>query len=145
MPLPINIQGFRYFNVYGPHELHKGSQASPITKLNKQAMLDESVMLFQDSEKYLRDFVYVGDLCKVHEQMMNQDVSGIFNVGTGQAVAFQTVGEIIAKKHNVSINYIPMPNGLQGSYQEFTQANLEKLSQYVDIEWTKVEDYINDV
>mgnify|MGYP002632405744 CR=1 FL=1 len=145
LPLPITIQGFRYFNVYGPHESKKGNQASPVYKFNKQAVVQESVMLFDDSEKYLRDFVYVGDVCKVHEQMMGNDVSGIFNVGTGRAVSFQKVGDLIAKKHGVSVNNIPMPDTLRGSYQEFTQANIEKLMQHVDIEWTTVEDYIQNV
>ena len=91
MPLPINIQGFRYFNVYGEYEDGKGNQASPVTKFTNQALIDESIMLFEDSEKYIRDFIYVGDICKVHEQMMSQDVSGIFNIGTGQAESFQLV------------------------------------------------------
>ena len=102
-------------------------------------------MLFEDSENYLRDFVCVDDVCKVHEQMAKQDVSGIFNVGTGQATSFQKIGELFAEKYNVPINYIPMPGNLRGSYQEFTQANIEKLSKYVNIEWTKVEDYIQNV
>ena len=143
MPLPINIQGFRYFNVYGQHESHKGDQASPINKFKTQALVDESIMLFEDSEKYLRDFICVDDICKVHEQMIDADVSGIFNVGTGTAVSFQTIGEAFAEKYDVSIKNIPMPGNLKGNYQEFTQANIEKLSQYVDIEWTKVEDYID--
>jgi ADP-L-glycero-D-manno-heptose 6-epimerase len=145
MPLPINIQGFRYFNVFGPHESHKGNQASPITKFRQQALINESIMLFEDSENYLRDFVCVDDICKVHEQMAEQDVSGIFNVGTGNAISFQKVGEFIAEKYDVPINKIPMPGNLKGTYQEFTQANIEKLSKYVDIEWTKVEDYIQNV
>jgi len=145
LPLPINIQGFRYFNVYGKHEIKKGNQASPITKFTMQAITEESIMLFEDSEKYKRDFVCVDDVCKVHEQMIEQDVSGIFNVGTGRAVSFQTVGELIAEKHNVYINQIPMPNVLRGSYQEFTKANIDKLMKHVDIEWTRVEDYINNV
>mgnify|MGYP001332798001 FL=1 len=143
MPLPINIQGFRYFNVYGNFESHKGNQASPITKFKQQAIVDESIMLFEDSEKYLRDFICVDDICKVHEQMIDADVSGIFNVGTGKAVSFQTIADLIGQKFDATIKHIPMPQNLKGSYQEFTQANIEKLSQHVNIEWTKVEDYIN--
>jgi len=143
MPLPINIQGFRYFNVYGLHESLKGNQASPIHKFKQQAVVDESIMLFEDSENYLRDFICVDDICKVHEQMIDADVSGIFNVGTGRAVSFQTIGNLISQKFDATIKHIPMPANLRGSYQEFTQANIEKLSEYVDIKWTTVEDYIN--
>ena len=141
----VLVQGFRYFNVYGPWESQKGNQASPISKFNTEALTDESIKLFNDSENYLRDFICVDDVCKVHEQMIDADVSGIFNVGTGHAVSFQAIGEAIAKKHNVNINYIPMPGSLKGSYQEFTQANIEKLSKYVNIDFIKVEDYIDNV
>ena len=145
MPLPINIQGFRYFNVYGLWESSKGNQASPISKFKQQALADQSITLFDNSDKYIRDFVCVDDICKVHEQMIDADVSGIFNVGTGQAVSFESVANAIAAKYNATINRIPMPQEIQGSYQEFTQANLEKLSEYVDIDWITVEDYINNV
>ena len=55
----INIQGFRYFNVYGNYEEHKGNQASPVTKFTKQAKEDGVITLFENSENYLRDFISV--------------------------------------------------------------------------------------
>jgi len=145
MPLPINIQGFRYFNVYGKWESIKGNQASPVTKFKQQALIDGSIMLFDDSEKYIRDFVCVDDVCKVHEQMLDTDVSGIFNVGTGKPVSFESVANVIAEKHDVTINRIPMPQSIRASYQEFTHANIEKISKHVDIDWISVEDYVNNV
>ena len=140
----VLVQGFRYFNVYGPGEEHKGNQASPVTKFTKQAKEDGVLQLFENSDSYKRDFVFVRDICKVHDKMLDVDKSGIFNVGTGRAVSFDTVANCIAKKYNVEINHIPMPDNLKGQYQEYTCANIEKLTNIIDLEWTKIEDYIND-
>lgn len=139
----ITIQGFRYFNVYGPGEEHKGDQASPYTKFTQQAKENGVVKLFENSDKYKRDFVCVEDLCKLHEKMFDVKQSGIFNAGTGVATSFDTVGRTIAKKYGADIEYIPMPENLKNQYQEYTCADLSKLNSVVDQSWTSIEDYIN--
>ena len=139
----IKIQGFRYFNVYGPGEQHKGDQASPYTKFTQQAKESGVVRLFENSHKYKRDFVCVEDICRLHEKMFDVDSSGIFNAGTGTAVSFETVGRTIAKKHDALIEYISMPEELKAQYQEYTCANQDKLNSVVDMSWTTIEDYIN--
>lgn len=139
----IKIQGFRYFNVYGPREDHKGDQASPYTKFTRQAKENGVVRLFEGSKEFKRDFVCVEDICRLHEKMLSVDATGIFNVGTGHAVSFDTIGRAIAKKHNADIEYIPMPDNLKGQYQAYTCANLNKLNSIVDMQWTNIEDYIN--
>ena len=139
----IKIQGFRYFNVYGEGEEHKGDQASPYTKFSKQAKEDGLITLFEDSDKYCRDFVCVDDICKLHEKMFDVDQSGIFNVGTNNPVSFQTVAETIANKHNAGIHYIPMPDNIKSQYQKYTCADLTNLNSVVDMQWTNIEDYIN--
>lgn len=138
----IKIQGFRYFNVYGEGEEHKGAQASPYTKFSNQAGEDGLITLFEDSDKYLRDFVCVDDICKLHEKMFDVDKSGIFNVGTGNPVSFQTVAETIASRHGASIQYIPIPENIKSQYQKYTCANLTNLNSVVDMQWVKIEDYI---
>jgi|TARA_B110000977_G_scaffold4623_1_gene6607 ADP-L-glycero-D-manno-heptose 6-epimerase len=139
----IIVQGFRYFNVYGPSEDHKGDQASPITKFFKQAQETGVITLFEDSDKYLRDFVYVGDCCNIHRYMLTTTETGIFNIGTGVATSFQTVAELIAKKFNAKIEYVPMPKKLIGQYQEYTCANIERLSNVVNINFTSPKDFID--
>jgi ADP-L-glycero-D-manno-heptose 6-epimerase len=139
----ITIQGFRYFNVYGQMESDKGNQASPYTKFTKQAKENKVITLFEQSQDYKRDFVCVDDLCKVHELMLVLSTrSGIFNVGTGKAVSFETVGRAIAKKHNAEIQYIPIPENIKSQYQKYTCANLSKLESIINIDWISIEDYI---
>ena len=139
----IKIQGFRYFNVYGEGEEHKGDQASPYTKFAYQAKDNGVIKLFEDSNNYLRDFVCVDDICKLHEKMFDVDQSGIFNVGTGNPVSFQTVAETIANKHNAGIIYTPIPDNIKSQYQKYTCADLTNLNSVVDMQWTNIEDYIN--
>jgi len=139
----VLVQGFRYFNVYGPYENHKGDQASPVTKFITQGMENGNIQLFENSENYLRDFVCVNDVVMVHEKMLNQDVSGIYNVGTSKPESFDTIAKCVSKKIDVDIEKIPMPDNLKGQYQEYTCANNKKLTNIIDIEWTDVKDYIN--
>ena len=66
----INVQGFRFFNVYGEGEEHKGDQASPYTKFAYQAKDNGVIKLFEDSNNYLRDFVCVDDICKLLKSLL---------------------------------------------------------------------------
>lgn len=139
----ILIQGFRYFNVYGGGEEHKGDQASPVTKFTQQAKEKGVVKLFENSENYKRDFVCVDDICKLHEKMFNVDNSGIFNAGTGETRSFTQIAQLIAEKYSADIDYIDMPNNFKSQYQTYTCADLEKLYSNLDITWTMIEDYIH--
>ncbi|MCG9575942.1 ADP-glyceromanno-heptose 6-epimerase [Vibrio tubiashii] len=122
------ITGFRYFNVYGPREQHKGSMASVAFHLNNQMNAGENPKLFEGSETFQRDFVYVGDVAAVNLWFMESGVSGIFNLGTGNAESFEEVAKAVIKFHGKGeIETIPFPEHLKGAYQEFTQADLTKL------------------
>ena len=130
----IQIVGLRYFNVYGPNESHKGQMASVAYHLHEQLKEGNEVKLFEGSDGYeageqRRDFVYVDDVVKVNLWFMeNVDISGIFNVGTGKSQAFNEVANSVIEWHGKgSIKYIPFPKELKGSYQSFTEANINKL------------------
>ena len=138
----IIVQGFRYFNVYGQFEDHKGDQASPITKFFNQAKTG-TITLFENSDNYKRDFIYVGDCCNIHRYMLTTTEAGIFNIGTGVATSFQTIAELVAKRFNANIKYIPMPEALKGQYQEYTCADIKKLSNIVNINFTTPKEFIN--
>ncbi len=160
--IPVQCAGLRYFNVYGPGEGHKGRMASVAWHFANQYRESGKVRLFTGSAGYgdgeqLRDFVYVDDVTSVNMYLLdNPDVSGIFNVGTGQCQSFNDVAQAVINctressgKPAVSlddavssgeITYIPMPDALQGKYQSYTRADLTRLrSTGYDAEFLNVE------
>lgn len=120
----IKIQGFRYFNVYGPGEDHKEDQASPYHKFRKQYRETGKIKVFKNSDRYLRDFVPVEEVCKTHIDFFNVQESGIWNVGTGKPKSFLDVALSIAPLE--AIEFIDMPEILKSSYQEYTCADMTK-------------------
>ncbi|MWP49526.1 MULTISPECIES: ADP-glyceromanno-heptose 6-epimerase [Gilliamella] len=119
------VCGFRYFNVYGPRENHKGSMASVAFHLNEQINKGEKPKLFAGSDNFKRDFIYVGDVVDVNLWFWKNNISGIYNCGTGRAESFQAVADAVLTYHKKEeIDYIPFPDHLKGRYQSFTQADL---------------------
>ena len=130
------VVGLRYFNVYGPREQHKGSMASVAFHLHNQLLNGEDPKLFEGCDGYedggqLRDFIYVDDVVAVNLWLFeNPQVSGIFNVGTGKAQSFKDVADAVIEFHQKGqIEYIPFPEHLKGSYQSYTQADMNKLRE----------------
>jgi len=123
------VQGFRYFNVYGPNgEEHKGDQASPYFKFTKQAKETGVIKIFKNSENYKRDFIQVQDVIRTHLDFLNINKSGIWNLGTGQSTSFESVARIVADQYNARIEYIEMPEILKDSYQTYTCADMQQLN-----------------
>lgn len=124
------ITGFRYFNVYGPREQHKGSMASVAFHLNQQIGEGAQPKLFAGSDQFKRDFVYVGDVCKMNLWFWQNGKSGIFNCGTGRAESFSAVADAVIKYHGKGqVEEIAFPEHLKGRYQAFTEADLTKVRQ----------------
>ncbi|MFP3019490.1 MAG: ADP-glyceromanno-heptose 6-epimerase [Arsenophonus sp.] len=124
------VCGFRYFNVYGPREGHKGNMASIAFNLNKQINQKKRPKLFVDSEKFKRDFIHVSDVVSVNLWCWKNKISGIFNCGKGKADSFQEVADAVISFHkekNILVEYISFPDELKHFYQIFTQADLTKL------------------
>jgi ADP-L-glycero-D-manno-heptose 6-epimerase len=143
------VAGFRYFNVYGPREQHKGRMASVAFHQFTQFRADGKVKLFGAYGGYgageqQRDFVFVDDVVAVNLWFFDHaDKSGIFNVGTGRAQPFNDVAvsvvnalgtgadqpafEVAAAVSKGLIEYIPFPEALRGKYQCYTQADLGAL------------------
>jgi ADP-L-glycero-D-manno-heptose 6-epimerase len=140
------IAGFRYFNVYGPREQHKGRGSSVAWHFFSQFQAEGRVRLFEGSGNYAngeqrRDFVHVDDIVKANLHFLDHpDVSGIFNLGTGRAQSFNDVAvAVLNALHEGSprtvadwvnagrIEYIPFPAALAGKYQSFTEADLTRL------------------
>jgi len=119
------VQGFRYFNVYGPGEDHKGGQASPFHQFAKQARETGRIKIFEGSEHSRRDFVPVQDVVDMHLKFLTKPTSGIYNIGTGRTQSFRE----IAEQFNVPIDEIPMPENLKNSYQRYTCADMTRTNQ----------------
>lgn len=143
------IVGFRYFNVYGPRENHKGRMASVAFHHFNQYRSSGKVKLFEGSHGYpnggqQRDFVFVGDVCKVNLWFLDHpSKSGIFNLGSGRAQSFNdvavatvnacraidsesplTLAELVERE---ILEYIEFPEALKGKYQAFTEGDLTRL------------------
>jgi ADP-L-glycero-D-manno-heptose 6-epimerase len=118
-----SIQSFRYYNVYGSHEDHKGDQASPISKFTKQVRETGKLKLFTGSHEFLRDFVCVNDIVNV--VLDNDKPSGIYDLGTSNPISFQEVAELVIQKEGGEIEYIPFPDHLRDKYQTYTCAQKE--------------------
>ncbi len=128
------IVGLRYFNTYGPGEIHKGHMASVAYHLNNQLLDNSKVRLFEGSDGYaageqLRDFIHVDDVVSINLWFMQRSQhSGIFNVGTGISRSFNDVAHAVIDWHGRGeIEYIDFPEKLAGSYQSFTKADLTHL------------------
>src|SRR5690554_4351724 len=130
------VVGFRYFNVYGPREQHKGKMASVAYHHHTQIRGGDSVKLFGAWDGYeagmqSRDFVYVGDVVSVNLWFLdNPQASGIFNLGSGRAEPFKAIGEAVIDYYGRgSIEYVDFPDELKGRYQSYTRADIGSLRQ----------------
>jgi ADP-L-glycero-D-manno-heptose 6-epimerase len=135
-PTPPRWAGLKFFNVYGPHEGHKGSMRSVVHQIYPRAANGDAVRLFKsDDPEYadggqMRDFIYVKDCCATVRNMLAAPaLSGIFNVGTGKARSFEDLAKAVflAVGREPRIDYIDMPESLRGRYQYFTEADTSKL------------------
>lgn len=118
-PTNTVAQCFRYFNVFGPGEEHKGTQASPFYQFSHQAKTNGNIKVFEGSDKYQRDFIHVDEIIEKHIKFLKVKQNGVFNFGTGTTTSFL----IIAKIFMVPLVQIPMPSQLQNSYQSYTCAD----------------------
>ena len=143
------VAGFRYFNVYGPREQHKGRMASVAFHQFNQFQVEGKVKLFGEHDGYpagqqMRDFVFIDDVVAVNLWFLDHpEKSGIFNLGSGKAQPFNDVAiavvNTLRKNQNDAtlsleeatrgglIAYIAFPPALVGKYQSYTQADLSAL------------------
>lgn len=128
------VVGLRFFNVFGPQEVHKGRMASIGYQLYNQIAKEGVAKLFTGVDGYadgeqLRDFIYVKDVVKVNLFFFDHPgKSGVFNCGTGKARSFNAVANsIITAKGCGKIEYVPFPEQLRGKYQNYTEADTTKL------------------
>jgi ADP-L-glycero-D-manno-heptose 6-epimerase len=129
------VTGLKYFNVFGPHEGHKGRMASVIFHMTPAILKDKKVRLFKSSEpdKYadgeqMRDFIYVRDVARMTCAFLKTHSTGIFNIGTGNPATWKTLVSYIfdTLKIPTQIEFIDMPLDLAGKYQNYSAADMRK-------------------
>ncbi|MES2133864.1 MAG: ADP-glyceromanno-heptose 6-epimerase [Bacteroidota bacterium] len=133
---PPKWVAFKFFNVYGPNEFHKGRMASVIFHSFNQINEKGKVKLFRSHNPnytdggQLRDFVYVKDVVDVlyfaHSTLIK---NGIYNLGSGKARTFLDLAKATFKAlgKTPDIEFIDTPVDIRDKYQYFTEANMNKL------------------
>lgn len=146
--------GLKFFNVYGPNEYHKSRMASVVYHAFNQINETGQLQLFRSHNpnfadgKQMRDFIYVKDVVKVSLFFyLNQNQSGIYNLGTGEARTFWDLANqtFLAMRMKANINFIDTPIDIRDKYQYFTEAKMNKLfSAGYDLGFSSLEEGIQD-
>jgi len=134
--LPEQWAGLKFFNVFGPNELHKGAQMSVVPQFHRQIAELGSARLFKSHRHGFadggqrRDFIHVDDVVDVMLWLYdNPGVNGLFNVGTGDARSFLDLAHAVfnAMGREPAIEFVDMPETLRDRYQYFTEARMQRL------------------
>ena len=133
------VQGFRYFNVYGRY-MHLSKNPNVITNWRTQARKEHKIVVNSNAEHIKRDWVWVGDVCKLHIDFIKQvKGSGIWNCGTGLAHSDLDIAEEIAAIEDVPIEVV------EGVYAPHKScASLKTLKSTIGKrKWLNIFEYLN--
>jgi len=127
----MTIVGLRYFNVYGPREFYKAKTSSMIIQLGHQILSGKAPRLFENSNKILRDFIYIDDVIQANIKACQAKRNGTYNIGTGKPRSFQDIADILQKELGTDFQteYFENP---YNNYQMHTQADITNSMQYLD-------------
>lgn len=129
------IVGLKYFNVFGPNENHKGDMRSLVNKAFDQINQTGKLQLFKSANpeyadgEFGRDFVYVKDAVDMTLFFMDNEIGGLFNVGSGRMNSWNALADAIFKALDLpkNVEYVEMPEHLRDRYQYHTQASLTRI------------------
>ncbi len=129
------IVGLKFFNVYGPNEDHKGDMRSLVSKAYDQIKATGKLQLFKSADpdfkdgEFGRDFIYVKDAVNMTLHYLENDASGLFNIGSGQTYTWNALANAIFKALGLprNVEFIDMPEHLRDRYQYHTQADISRL------------------
>lgn len=155
---PPNWYALKFFNVFGPNEYEKESMASVAFKAYHQILNTSELGLFKsynshyEDGKQLRDFVYVKDVVRWMQELMDKKPeSGIYNMGFGKARTWLDMALPLFKAMNkeTKIKWLEMPENIRNQYQYFTEADMNKWSQagMSQPEWSlekAIHDYVSN-
>jgi ADP-L-glycero-D-manno-heptose 6-epimerase len=121
----VNVIGLRYCNIYGPGEDQKGRRMSVIGQILRNMLANKRPVLFKNGEQK-RDWIYVDDIVEANILSMQKNISGVFNIGSGESHSFNEIIEVINKllKSNIQPEYIECP--FLDNYQSYTECDITK-------------------
>ena len=125
----IQIVGLKYFNVYGKREFFKNKTSSMVVQFGHQILKGLTPKLFEQSDKILRDFIYIEDVIQANILACDDVKSGVYNVGTGDATSFESIVDILQKELGIDNGKEYIPNPFVGQYQFFTEANIDTIKK----------------
>ncbi len=135
-PRPPQWAGLKFFNVYGPNEYHKGGMVSVVKVKHDEVAAGQAPRLFRSDRadvadgEQRRDFIWVGDVVSVLLWLLDSPgVNGLFNLGSGVARSYRALAAAVCAAAGVAgrVDFVDMPQALQGHYQSFTQAEMGRL------------------
>ena len=152
-----DIVGLKFFNVFGPNEYHKGNMRSLINKAFPKVSEKGEIDLFRSHDSrypdggQMRDFIYVKDAVAMTLSFLDNEIGGLFNIGTGKARTWNdlALAMFAAVSCEPKINYVDMPLNIREKYQYFTEADMSSIEKIglsrkcMSLE-AAVEDYIKN-
>jgi len=134
--MPPNWAGVKFFNVFGPNEYHKGKMISVVKVKHDELRAGGPVNLFKSDRADVadgaqqRDFIHIDDVVAALQFLLNvPQLAGIYNLGTGHARSYMDLARAVCAANSVDerIAFVDMPVALQGQYQSFTEARMDRL------------------
>jgi UDP-glucose 4-epimerase len=125
----MKVLGLRYFNVYGPGDEKKNGRCAPMQHFFNSREQGQPIMIYGDGHQ-AKDFIWIDDAVEATFKLMESDVTGICNVGTGIATNFNTLAEMVAPGHPIMRKPYPA-----SGYQYFTRADTTKLRTVIGQEY----------
>ena len=125
----MSVLGLRYFNVYGPGDEKKNGRCAPMQHFFNSREQGQPIMIYGDGHQ-AKDFIWIDDAVEATFKLMESDVTGICNVGTGIATDFNALAEMVAPGHSIMRKPYPA-----SGYQYFTRADTTKLRAVIGQEY----------
>lgn len=134
------VVGLKYFNVFGPNEYHKNRMGSMVMHMTKQISEEGVVRLFKSTQpryqngEQSRDFIYVKEAVDMTCSFLENDLTGIFNVGMGKSTTWNELARAVFKalQKREHIEYFDMPEDLKDHYLSYTCADMSKYHRLVE-------------
>jgi len=120
----------RLFNVYGPNEYHKSRMASTVFHWYNQYLENKEIKIFENSETFIRDFVWVEDVARVVDFFLKNYQPGVYDLGSGHSISFNDLADIVCENlEGCAKKVIEMPSDLKNQYQKLTVSKLQNLQE----------------